>query len=165
MIDDTEETNEPTGLNIRESLAENFSAEDEGISVADTAMEPTDYTDDDEPEEEQSDEPVSQAPQAVAPPSDMNKEEREAFLNPTSANAHVLQGYLSRRSLETRQEYEKRRLLQELMQGKAAPVEYRTQPVKQALQDLRKVGYARVGKYHKRIIDQLLLAILLNDDD
>jgi hypothetical protein len=41
MVDDTEETNEPTGLNIRESLAENFSAEDEGISVADTAMEPT----------------------------------------------------------------------------------------------------------------------------
>jgi DNA-binding protein H-NS len=121
MVDDTEETNEPK-LNIRESLAENFSAEDEGISVADTAMEPTDYTDDDEPEEEQSDEPVSQAPQAVAPPSDMNKEEREAFLNPTSANAHVLQGYLSRRSLETRQEYEKRRLEVERLQKQTEPL-------------------------------------------
>lgn len=122
MVDDTEETNEPTGLNIRESLAENFSAEDEGISVADTAMEPTDYTDNDESEEEQSDQPVSQAPQAVAPPSDMNKEEREAFLNPTSANAHVLQGYLSRRSLETRQEYEKRRLEVERLQKQTEPL-------------------------------------------
>lgn len=68
-------------------------------------------------------------------------------------------GWRKKRKLETKQ------ILQELMQGKPAPIEYRTQPVKQALQDLRKVGYARIGKYHKRIIDQLLLAILLNDDE
>jgi hypothetical protein len=41
----------------------------------------------------------------VAAPSDMNKAEREAFANPTPENAHVLQGYLSRRGYELKADY------------------------------------------------------------
>lgn len=41
----------------------------------------------------------------IAPPSDMNAEERQAFANPTPENAHIIQKYASRRSLETRADY------------------------------------------------------------
>lgn len=44
----------------------------------------------------------------LAPPSDMNKAEKEAFLNPTPDNAHVLQSYLNRRAYETRTSYDKK---------------------------------------------------------
>lgn len=41
----------------------------------------------------------------------------------------------------------------------------KTVTAKQALRNLQAYGYSNIGKYHKRIVDQLLLAILLNDDD
>ena len=41
----------------------------------------------------------------------------------------------------------------------------KTPTAKQALRNLQAYGYSRIDKYHKRIVDQLLLAILLNDDD
>lgn len=123
MVDDdtevTEEATEETGgLNIRASLEENFDASDEGLSVSDTAMMPTDYEEEEEPEQQN----APEVPLAVAPPSDMNKAEREAFLNPTNENAHILQGYLSRRSTETRQEYEKRRLELERLESQTKPL-------------------------------------------
>jgi hypothetical protein len=53
--------------------------------------------------------PAAQPEQVVyAPPSDMNKTEKEAFLNPTSENAHILQGYLNRRAHETRTQYDRK---------------------------------------------------------
>lgn len=53
--------------------------------------------------------PAAQPEQVVyAPPSDMNKAEKEAFLNPTSENAHILQGYLNRRAHETRTQYDRK---------------------------------------------------------
>ncbi len=86
---------------IRDSLESKYTeTEEEERSIADTAMEPTDYTEE-EPVE------VVEAPLAVAPPSDMNKAEQEAFLNPTRENSHVLQSYISRRTFETRQKTKK----------------------------------------------------------
>ena len=41
----------------------------------------------------------------------------------------------------------------------------KTVTAKEALLSLQAYGYSNIGKYHKRIVDQLLLAILLNDDD
>jgi hypothetical protein len=51
-----------------------------------------------------------QMPEAIplVPPADMNKWEKEAYLNPTPANAHILQQYLNRRAYETRSDYQKR---------------------------------------------------------
>lgn len=52
----------------------------------------------------------------LAPPADMNVAEREAFLNPNAANAHVLQQYLNRRAYETRTQYDRK--MQEVNQLK-----------------------------------------------
>lgn len=43
----------------------------------------------------------------VVPPADMNKAEKEAFLNPTPANAYVLQQYMNRRSYELRSDHQR----------------------------------------------------------
>lgn len=45
---------------------------------------------------------------ALLPPADMRKEEKDAFLNPTAENAHILQGYLNRRAYETRSDYSRK---------------------------------------------------------
>lgn len=44
----------------------------------------------------------------LAPPADMRKEEKDAFLNPTPENAHVLQAYMNRRAYETRSDYQRK---------------------------------------------------------
>lgn len=51
---------------------------------------------------------VESSPPPMAPPADMNAAEKEAFLNPTPANAHILQSYLNRRAYETRSDYSRR---------------------------------------------------------
>lgn len=60
-------------------------------------------------------EPVIERP-ALVPPSDMNAAERDAYLNPTPANAHILQQYLNRRAYETRTQYDRK--MQEVNQLK-----------------------------------------------
>lgn len=52
--------------------------------------------------------PVQDTKIPLAPPSDMNKAEKDAFLNPTPENAHILQSYLNRRAYETRTSYDKK---------------------------------------------------------
>lgn len=47
------------------------------------------------------------APSPIAAPSDMNAEERAAFANPTAENAHIIQGFVSRRAYETRTDYQR----------------------------------------------------------
>lgn len=68
------------------------------------------YDSDDDQQEENA--VVEEAPQAdrpvLVPPSDMNASERDAFLNPTPNNAHVLQQYLNRRAYETKVQYDRR---------------------------------------------------------
>ena len=153
------EENDDVKMDIRGSLSENFSAEDEGISAADTAMMPSDYEEPaeaeaveaqvvDDSDEQEVEEPELEAPRAVAPPSDMNKAEREAFLNPTADNSHILQGYLSRRSLETRQEYERRRLEIEKIQKETEPLH---NAYKKYQDDYKRLGLSPEQIYERSI--------------
>lgn len=117
-IQDTESTEvvverEPAELSIRQKLRQEL-------------RNSADATDDTEPTEETSDESdnytvtSSQSAQSqqipLAPPADMNAAEKEAFLNPTAANAHILQSYLNRRAYETRSDYSRK--MQEVEQLK-----------------------------------------------
>ena len=104
---DTEVTvdREEAELSIRQSLKQNLkntkpeveaeaSTDDEDTSSDDVAVEaaPT----------------PQQTPPPMAPPADMNAAEKDAFLNPTPANAHILQSYLNRRAYETRSDYSRK---------------------------------------------------------
>lgn len=114
-IEDTEVTveREPATLSIRETLKQQLddttpdkSAENETSSSETTADDNAIAAS-----------PTTQsAPIALAPPADMNAAEKEAFLNPTPANAHVLQSYLNRRAYETRSDYSRK--MQEVEQLK-----------------------------------------------
>jgi hypothetical protein len=114
-IDNTEVTveREPAELSIRESLKQNLkdsSVQEDSTNSApkedgNTESGPVDIK-----------EPLVSAPPPMAPPADMNAAEKEAFLNPTSANAHILQSYLNRRAYETRSDYSRK--MQEVEQLK-----------------------------------------------
>ena len=97
---------EKVGVSLRDSLSKNFDSEDEAQRVEPTAA-PTSNAETTEEAEKIEAKPTSTERVPVAPPADMNKEEREAFLNPTSENNHVLQRYLSRRAHETRADYQR----------------------------------------------------------
>lgn len=104
---DTEVTvdREEAELSIRQSLKQNCkntkpeveaetSTDDEDTGSNDVVVEAS---------------PTSQqTPTPMAPPADMNAAEKEAFLNPTPANAHILQSYLNRRAYETRSDYSRK---------------------------------------------------------
>lgn len=101
--------NSESGLDIRGSLEHNFeSVEESKYSRADTAIEPTRSKIDRQDSAESSGD--ASVPRAVAPPQDMNAQERAAFMAPTGENTHILQSYLSRRAHETRTEYERRKV-------------------------------------------------------
>jgi len=94
---------EPAELSIRQSLSKQFKNLKEEESV-------------EEPNNERSTEsavvqqPVPQTQEriALAPPADMNAAEKDAFLNPNTDNAHILQSYLNRRAYETRTQYDRK---------------------------------------------------------
>jgi len=102
---------EPANLSIGDSLRQQFK------NVADENS--SDNTTDKTTEPAKS-EPVAvekvEPPTPLAPPADMNAAEKEAFLNPTAANAHILQSYLNRRAYETRSDYSRK--MQEVEQLK-----------------------------------------------
>jgi hypothetical protein len=105
------ETDSAENFSIRESLTRAFSNEDEAKRVNDPGANEPVKEDDDEAEEETSAPVAAQTePERIplAPPADMNAMEKEAFLNPTPANAHVLQQYMNRRAYETRSDYQRR---------------------------------------------------------
>lgn len=124
-INDVEETEvkserKQADLSIRQKLRQQLRSQ---------ASEPEEENPSEEPAQETeetvvTDQPVSEAasevvePQAplMVPPADMNAAEKEAFLNPTPANAHVLQSYLNRRAYETRSDYSRK--MQEVEQLK-----------------------------------------------
>ncbi len=94
---------EPAELSIRQSLAKQFKNQKEEETVEESTN------------ESPAESPVVQeaTPQVaeripLAPPADMNAAEKEAFLNPTPANSHILQTYLNRRAYETRTQYDKK---------------------------------------------------------
>ena len=106
-VQDTEVTveREPATLSIRDTLRQQFKETESKEETRESAA----------PSQETAQEPTSaQAPAAeptpipLAPPADMNAVEKDAFLNPSPANAHVLQSYLNRRAYETRSDYSRK---------------------------------------------------------
>lgn len=95
---------EPAQLSIREKLKQELQSTNntqaDETSAEETSQQPEQAT------------PVEQVVQQerpmLVPPSDMNSAEKDAFLNPTAQNAHVLQGYLNRRAYETRMQYDRK---------------------------------------------------------
>lgn len=125
MADNTENTEvkadvEKVGVSLRDSLQSKFDAQDEADRVEPDAVEVEEDEDETEEEvetEEAPNEPQPVTPQqtqvkterlAVAPPGDMSKEEKDAFLNPTAQNSHILQAYLSRRAYQTQSDYSRK---------------------------------------------------------
>lgn len=128
MVDNTKNTEvkadvEKVGVSIRENLETRFTPEDEADVVeADSVELDEDEDDEVEESEEETESETAEEPQkttpavseskperlAVAPPADMSKEEKDAFLNPTAQNSHVLQAYLSRRAYQTQSDYSRK---------------------------------------------------------
>lgn len=94
---------EQAELSIRQTLSKqlNYQKEKEGVE------EPYNEGSTESPVVQQA-VPQAQERIALAPPADMNAAEKDAFLNPTAANAHILQSYLNRRAYETRTQYDKK---------------------------------------------------------
>jgi len=84
----------------------------------------------------------------LLPPADMRKEEKEAFLNPTAENAHILQSYLNRRAYETRSDYSRKMAEVEELRKNTSSV-YDT--IKQYEEDYAKQGIS-LGDIAKRSI-------------
>lgn len=96
---------EEAEVSIRQALKRQFDYAKEQEPTNETTVENTTSTD----ESGVVAEPVHQVERVpLAPPADMNKAEKDAFLNPTAENAHVLQSYLNRRAYETRADYSRR---------------------------------------------------------
>lgn len=104
----------PEALSIRDALSKNFNKEDDAVvseatehnNPEETEAAPEAETQTVEATATQEQPPVERIP--LVPPADMNKAEKEAFLNPTAENAHVLQQYMNRRAYETRSDYQRR---------------------------------------------------------
>jgi len=101
------ERSAPEGISIRQALQKNLGPEEQDDPA--TGPEEEVAQEDSQPEPQ-----VSQQEEKplLVPPADMRAEEREAFLNPTPQNAHILQAYVNRRAYETRSDYSRR--MQEL---------------------------------------------------
>lgn len=108
-IQDTEVQTERSAqerLSIRDALQQKFEKPEESQNETEPQAEAQE-------EENQSTQAVEQvietaAKPALLPPADMRKEEKDAFLNPTAENAHILQSYLNRRAYETRSDYSRK---------------------------------------------------------
>lgn len=94
---------EEAKVSIRQALSKQFKKEDDAVV--------SDAPEHNNPEADDESEAVEAAPEVeripVVPPADMNKAEKEAFLNPTPANAHVLQQYMNRRAYELRSDHQR----------------------------------------------------------
>ena len=114
-VADTEVTvdREPADLSIRQSLKQNLKNASVEEDSSDSSDEQDNSSDSGTVAVQQ---PVQSTPPFMAPPADMNAAEKDAFLNPTPANAHVLQSYLNRRAYETRSDYSRK--MQEVEQLK-----------------------------------------------
>jgi hypothetical protein len=104
---------EPASLSIREKLKQELNKTSEDNVEA----EPAEQTSEESDDESSVETPAVQTQQPMlVPPADMNAAEKDAFLNPTPSNAHILQSYLNRRAYETRSDYSRK--MQEVEQLK-----------------------------------------------
>jgi len=94
-------------ISIREALSKQMNAQKNEANTEETVEEDNTENDEENQTLETSLPEVTEKIPLV-PPSDMNKLEKEAFLNPTPNNAHILQSYLNRRAYETRTQYDKK---------------------------------------------------------
>lgn len=94
---------EPAELSIRQSLSKQF----KNLKEEESVEEPNNERSTESAVVEQS-VPQTQERIALAPPADMNAAEKDAFLNPNTDNAHILQSYLNRRAYETRTQYDRK---------------------------------------------------------
>lgn len=109
------ERSAPERLSIREALEQRLEETDD-VEESTQSEDSQEEVDSETSPEENNQEAVQAAEQIqqetgqtpLLPPADMRKEEKEAFLNPTPANAHILQGYLNRRAYETRADYSRK---------------------------------------------------------
>lgn len=140
-----QQNDESSGLSVRESLEQNLASEPTSESrISDTAIEPTQAKVERQEAESSSNSTIN----VVAPPRDMNKDERDAFLNPTPENAHILQSYLSRRSHETRVDYERK-------QAEVEKLRRQTQPIFDAYQknekEYKQLGLSPLAVYERSL--------------
>jgi hypothetical protein len=134
-------------VDLRASLDNNFDSRDDdlvesGDDIAEASA----------PVQQEAVVPTEQAPVVeripVVPPADMNKFEKEAFLNPTADNAHVLQQYMNRRAYETRTDYQRKMQEVEDMRKQTSSI-YDT--IKQYENDYAKEGIS-LGDIAKRSV-------------
>jgi len=96
---------ETAELSIRQTLSKQL----RGAEQEDSSKESVQESNEEDTKAVATSEETASSERAVfAPPADMNKAEKEAFLNPTAENAHVLQSYLNRRAYETRTQYDRK---------------------------------------------------------
>jgi hypothetical protein len=108
MVDSTEivPEREQAELSIRDALQNQLTDAVENTSEQEEIAEETQEV---EQESAETTEVISNASVApLVPPADMNAIEKEAFLNPSPENSHVIQSYLNRRAYETRSQYDKK---------------------------------------------------------
>lgn len=94
---------EQSELSIRQTLSKQLNYQKEKESVEESNNERST-----ESAVVQQSVPQTQERIALAPPADMNAAEKDAFLNPNTNNAHILQSYLNRRAYETRTQYDRK---------------------------------------------------------
>lgn len=130
-------------ISIRQALQKNLDPQEENDPTASPEEEVSEQ--DSQPEAQ-----VSQQEQKplLVPPADMRAEEREAFLNPTPQNTHILQAYLNRRAYETRSDYQRKTQELEELKKQTSSV-YDT--IKEYEQDYAKAGIS-LGDIAKRSI-------------
>ena len=137
-------------VSIRDALSKQFKKEDDAV-----VSEAPEHND---PEETEAVEAASAIVERipVVPPADMNKAEKEAFLNPTPENSHILQQYMNRRSYELRSDHQRHMVEIEQMKNQTSSV---LDAIKQYEPDYAKQGIS-LGDIAKRSIawDQAMKA-------
>jgi len=159
QVEDTQEERQP----LREAISRSLAAKNIDVEPqVPAAVEETEEVEEgvDEVETETPAEPVeAQEPVApvetpaveripLVPPADMNKLEKDAFLNPTAENAHILQQYMNRRAYETRTDYQRKMQEVEDLRKKTSSV-YDT--IKEYEEDYARKGI-NIGDLTKRSI-------------
>jgi len=115
MEDKVETTNEEllpnqsSGINLRDSLRQQLNNQVEEKEDGKPEQETEQNSEERTVSQEQTPTPIPEPerPMLVAP-ADMNASEKDAFLNPSPSNAHILQQYLNRRAYETKTQYDRR---------------------------------------------------------
>jgi hypothetical protein len=137
-------------VSIRDALSKQFKKEDDAV-----VSEAPEHNNPEETEDvEAASAVVERIP--VVPPADMNKAEKEAFINPTPENSHILQQYMNRRSYELRSDHQRHMVEIEQMKSQTSSV---LDAIKQYEPDYAKQGIS-LGDIAKRSIawDQAMKA-------